>query len=304
VILGMAVATAGCLPPADSAMSSTARLERVWGTRGERDGELQKPRALTIDEQDRLFIVDYTARIQVFTTDGRFLRGWRTPISEVGRPTGMSMGIDGNLLVADTHYHRILVYTPEGELLPERTIGGTNGSGPGEFSFVNDVVQDSQGNYYTVETHLQDRVQKFSPDGQFIKQWGSSGDAPGSFLRPRAIVADDQDRLWIADACNHRIQVFDSEGNLVRVWGAQGSAPGQLYYPYDLLLDGLGHVYVCEYGNHRVQKFSLEGESLGVWGTNGRQEGQMNDPWGIVRDSAGRIHVLDTDNHRVQRILM
>jgi hypothetical protein len=51
----------------------------VWGRRGLGDGRLQKPRAVAIDAEDRLFIADMTGRIQVFTADGEFLYGWRTP---------------------------------------------------------------------------------------------------------------------------------------------------------------------------------------------------------------------------------
>jgi sugar lactone lactonase YvrE len=282
-------------------------VDAVWGSRGIADGQFEKPRAMAIDAADRLYIVDMTARIQVFDADGHFLRGWQTPASENGRPTGLSIGRDGNLLVADTHYYRTLVYTPDGRLLPNRTIGGTRGDRPGEFGFVTAAVQDSLGNYYIAEYGEWDRIQKFSPDRKYLFQWGGHGSQPGQFLRPQKLAVDRHDQLWVADACNHRIQVFDARGaepRLVRIWGQQGAEPGQLNYPYDLALDDLGHVYVCEFGNHRVQEFTLDGRSLACWGVQGRRRGQLFNPWALVRDSRGRIHVLDTNNHRVQRIFL
>src|SRR5438046_772594 len=101
---------------------STGSLEKVWGGRGLGPGLFQKPRALAIDAEDRLYIVDMTARIQVFTRDGEYLHSWQTPESKNGRPTGMSFDREGNLCVADTHYFRMLVYTPGGKLLADRTI--------------------------------------------------------------------------------------------------------------------------------------------------------------------------------------
>ena len=139
------------------------------------------------------------------------------------------------------------------------------------------------------------------PDRSFLRQWGGHGSEPGRFARPQDMVIDEQDRLWVTDACNHRVQVFDLEGNLLFAWGTPGSAPGELYFPYDLVFDGDGNVYICEYGNHRVQKFTREGESLGCWGHEGREPGELHNPWAVVRDSKGRLHVLDTNNHRVQR---
>jgi len=257
---------------------------------------------LAINRQDELFIVDKTGRIQVFSPDGEYLRGWRTPEITNGKPCGMGFDRDGNLAVADTHYFRVLFYDPQGTLLTDKTIGGVNGQGPGEFHFLTDVAQDSQGNYYVGEYGEHDRIQKFSPDGTYILQWGGHGREPGKFVRPQGITVDAQDQVWVADACNHRIQIFDSQGRLLQLWGEHGQEPGKLSYPYGLELDGQGHVYVCEFGNNRVQKFTLDGKYLGHWGVSGRRDGELHQPWGLALDSHGRIHVLDTYNHRVQRI--
>jgi len=288
-------------------MSSSGQVVSVWGRRGLSHGRLQKPRAMAIDKQDQLYIVDMTARIQVFTTEGKFLHGWQTPESKNGRPCGLSFDRDGNLLVADTHYYRMLVYTPQGKLLEEKTIGGTPGHEPGQFGFVTDAVQDSGGNYFVAEYGDFDRVQKFTANGDFLCEWGGHGEETGKFMRPQGLAIDEHDQLWVADACNHRIQVFDTRGEeprVVNVWGTEGRDIGQIRYPYDLVLDGKHHVYVCEFGNHRVQKFTLDGSPVAAFGTSGRNEGEFHQPWACVQDSRGRVHVLDTYNHRVQTILL
>jgi DNA-binding beta-propeller fold protein YncE len=289
-------ASAGCAGDA----TEGAPPDKIWGKLGIGNGQFSKPRAIAIDASDRLYIVDMTARIQVFDVEGNFLRAWKTPDSRNGRPTGLTVSSDGNVLVPDTHYFRVLTYSPEGKLLA--TLGGTHGQGPGEFGFVTDVVRDSAGNYFVSEYGEYDRVQKFNPDGEFIREWGGHGSEPGQFLRPQHLELDQTGHLWVADACNHRIQVFDGDGKQVAMWGTQGREPGQLQYPYCLSLDGHGHVYICEYGNHRVQKLTLEGQSVACWGREGRKPGQLFNPWALVLDSQGRVHVLDSNNHRVQRI--
>jgi DNA-binding beta-propeller fold protein YncE len=279
--------------------------DKVWGKLGANPGQFSKPRAITIDDKDQLYIVDMTARIQVFDVDGTYIRSWQTPEQKDGRPTGLSFdSIDGTLMVADTHYYRVLKYTLEGELLKHATLGGTLGQGPGEFGLVADVVRDKAGNFFISEYGEWDRIQKLSPEGKFIAQWGGHGTDPGQFMRPQHLEFDADGLLWVADACNHRIQVFDQQGKVVKLWGSVGTEPGQLYYPYCLGLDGKGHVYVCEYGNHRVQKFTLDGKSVDCWGSVGRKPGQLNNPWAFVLDSRGRVHVLDSMNHRVQRFVM
>src|SRR4051794_37965898 len=68
----------------------SGRLEKVWGFVGATPGRLFRPRAIAIDKDDLLYIVDMTPQIQVFTGDGEFVRGWQPPHFENGRPSGLS----------------------------------------------------------------------------------------------------------------------------------------------------------------------------------------------------------------------
>src|SRR5438132_13068168 len=86
-LLTSAVATAGVLSSGclQNGIAGNGVLEKVWGLPGETPGRLNRPRAVAIDENDLLYIVDMTPQIQVFTGDGVFLRGWQTPDFEHGR---------------------------------------------------------------------------------------------------------------------------------------------------------------------------------------------------------------------------
>ncbi len=297
----------GCVP-----IGSGAAPQLVWGRRGMSEGRFLKPRAITIDHEDNLYIVDTTGRIQVFDVDGKRLRGWKTPETANGRPTGMATHASGGsdktprLLVADTHYYRTLAYRPDGTLIPDEQIGGTAGHSPGEFAFVTDAVCDDDGSYYIGEYGDSDRIQKFSPNGQWITQWGGTGRDPGKFVRPQSLVIRNK-ILFVCDAANHRIQLFDisqDEPKLIDIWGSEGNAPGKFYYPYDLAIASDGSVLVCEYGNQRVQRFDANGNWLASWGGPGFEPGQLYQPWGLVVDSQDRVHILDSNNHRVQRIAL
>jgi DNA-binding beta-propeller fold protein YncE len=276
--------------------------ERVWGRQGVVAGDLMRPRALAIEPKtDRLFVVDFTARIQVYDRDGTY-QGitWQTPDYRKGRPSGLAFDRDGNLLVCDSHYHCIRVYTPTGELV--RTLGGRAGSEHGELGYVSDVVQAGDGTYFVGEFGANQRVSVFDADFKFVRTWGQEGTEPGQFLRIRALALGPDGLLYVVDVCNHRVQVFDREGNLQRVIGKPGEGRGELSYPFDLAFTPEGHLAVVEHGNHRVQLFSPEGKSLAVWGGPGRSPGKFHSPWALAVDKQGAIHVLDTENHRVQRI--
>ncbi len=276
--------------------------ELVWGEHGgARDGRFHRPRAAAVDHAGRIFVVDFTARIQAFDADGTYLGPtWTPPDFRNGRPSGLGIDRDGNLLVADSHYHCVRVYDAAGTLL--KTFGGVIGRAPGEWGYVSDCEQDADGCYYVAEFGLNDRVTKLDPDGKFLKCWGANGQKEGDFNRVRALAIGPDGLLYCADACNHRVQVFTRDGAFVRAFGTPGSGPGELSLPYDLAFGPAGELYVVERGNRRVQKFTPLGESLGTWGGPGSLPGQLADPWAVVVDRQGRVHVVDTENHRVQRV--
>ncbi len=297
VALALVLAMAGC----DSGGGS--RPDLVWGIHGRQPGWLQKPRAAVFDRSDNLYLVDLTDRVQVFDREGKYLRGWRMPDLNVDGPSGVSIDRQGRLLVADTHFYRVLVFSPEGKILLQ--IGdGVQGSTPGRFGYPCDVVCDKDGNFYVADYGENDRVQVFSPEGKWLRQWGGHGYEPGEFLRPRALAIDGQDRIYVADSGTHRIQVFDTTGKLLRSWGTRGAALGELAYPFDVAIGADGSVFVCEYGNHRVQKFTSAGKPVAVWGESGRGPGQLYNPWALAIDSQGAVSVVDSNNHRVQRFRM
>lgn len=285
-----------------AARADAGTLQLVWGDRGNRPGHLQKPRAVVTDQQDRLYIADMTDRIQVFSADGEFLNYWRLPAFNVDGPTGLMFDNDGNLMVADTHFYRLLFYSPDGEFLGK--IETTQGTELGQFGYVRDIAQDKDGFLYTCEYGEVDRIQVISPEHEFVRQWGGHGYEPGEFYRPEGLAFDRAGRLFVADCANHRVQVFETSGKLVDIWGKDGPELGELRYPQDLSFDSQGNLYIVEWGNCRVQKFTPDGKSLGAWGGRGSAAGKLNNPWALTVDTHDRVHVADSENHRFQRIVL
>jgi DNA-binding beta-propeller fold protein YncE len=87
---------------------------------------------------------------------------------------------------------------------------GINGD---SFNRPSDVTWDKAGNIYVADGYGgNNRIAKFTKDGNFVKTWGSTGSGQGQFRGIRGIAGDAAGNLYVADAGNNRIQVFDGEG--------------------------------------------------------------------------------------------
>ena len=78
------------------------------------------------------------------------------------------------------------------------------------------------GNIYVVD-YLNNRIQKFDANGNFLLKWGSEGTNDSQFDRPEAIAVDASGDVYVVDSNNHRIQKFDATGNFLLKWGSQGT---------------------------------------------------------------------------------
>jgi tripartite motif-containing protein 71 len=233
------------------------------------------------------------------------------------KSSGVSKGIPGiafdglgNLYLAEFDDDLIYKYSLTGK---ELTHWGGHGSDLGQLEAPDKLAFDAQGNLYVTEVGSQSaggnsRIQKFSPTGMPLGQWGTFGSAPGQFDTPVGIALNQHGDMYVADAGNHRIQKLSALGQPLSQWHTVGSGSGELTeIGYDLALDASGNVYVSEPhpfsdGNDRIQKFSPSGEQLATWGGSGTGKGQFNQPTGLTVDSKGNVFVVDADNNRVQEL--
>jgi ABC-type Fe3+ transport system permease subunit/DNA-binding beta-propeller fold protein YncE len=275
-----------------------SKPEAVWLSTGTGPDQTVYPRAITYSRSDdTFFVIDRVARIQHLDNQGNYLNEWRMPEWSQGKPVGVTVGPDGNVYVPDTHYHRVMVYSPKGELIRH---WGSKGTEPGQFIYPTDIAFDSKQNVFVSEYGDNDRIQVFDPSGKFLYAFGHFGQADGDFSRPQSMLID-HDILYVTDACNHRISVFNTDGTFIRNMGSVGSGPGQFRFPYGLDQDKYGNLIVCEFGNNRVQLIDRKtGKGLATWGVGGHDPGQLAYPWGVAVDKRNRVVAVDAGNNRLQ----
>jgi len=295
---------AGCSPPPSSGAALSSRLfsrVEIIGTLGTAPGQFNKPRSVAVDRQDNLYVVDMTGRVQKFSPHGTWLLSWQMPETDLGRPKGMGLDGEGRVMVVEPHYSRLNHFTPDGKRWRQ---WGDRGTNAGRLSFPRAVVCNPAGELFVSEYGAVDRVQRFSADGsRWLSSLGRFGSGPGEFNRAEGLGIDAQDRLYVADSCNHRIQVFGPDGRWLRSHGRAGQGVGELSYPYDVRVDAAGNQFVCEFGGSRVQVFDANDAPVEVLGQPGGAPGRFSNPWSLALDSAGNLYVADAGNHRVQKFI-
>ncbi len=251
------------------------------------------PRNITIMPNDQMIVLDTAGRVLIYDKTGHVVRQWRMPTNENGNAEGACLLADGRIAVADTHYHRVVFFDEVGNVVG---MMGKRGHGPGEFIYPVSVVQDEAGFIYVGEYGGNDRIQKFTPQGQHVLSIGHAGTGPGEFQRAGGMIYH-QGKLYVADVINNRILVFAAnDGTFVKALGES-----KLHLPYDVTLGENQTLYVVEYGGGRITQLAItDGKFLGSYGQTGRGKGQFITPWSLDMDlSTHRLYVADTGNRRL-----
>lgn len=253
---------------------------------------------MAVGPRDELAVLDTAGRVLIFGADGALLRQWKMLDVQFGKPEGIVWLKDGRIVVCDTHYHRIVWFDQSGKVL--HMVGSVMGTERGQFIFPVGITKDADENLYVCEYGGHDRIQVFTRDGKWLREFGSVGTGPGQFQRPSGMAWRDG-ILYVADAVNNRVHLFKDSGEVVGILGAGAdgkSAPG-LDLPYDLAFAPDGSLYIIEYGGGRLTRVSPDGKLLGRYGSTGTGAGQFATPWGLCIDAKSRVFVADTKNRRI-----
>jgi len=208
-------------------------------------------------------------------------------------PHGIDVDAEGNVWVTDAvseartpggaRGHQVIKFSPTGRVLMRLGTPGQAGGGRDRFNAPSDVVVADNGNVFVADGHgdnTNNRVVKFSSDGEYLGEWGRTGYAPGEFRTLHAIAIDAQGRIFVADRSNNRIQLFDQDGNILAVWTQFGRPSG-------ISFDDHGRIYVADSESDDIQNPGWEmGIRIGDARTGWVDEFILY-PWGDPRDTTG-----------------
>ncbi len=278
------------------------------------------------------------SRLFQYDATGKFVRELGQDVYGFNAAFGLRIDPQDNVWTVDAGANQIVKFDPAGNVAlvlgrkPEAIgvrpaapraegggAGGGRGAGPGganapapgsgtpgsTFNRPSDVAWDKAGNIYIADgmNGNVNRIAKFNKEGNFLKQWGSTGSGNGQFNGPKALAVDANGNVYVADAGNKRIQVFDGDGNFKSQFSGIGAplamcmttgATQYLYISHSGDPDGMEDASILKVG--------LDGKVVGKFGAAGRQLKQFGLANSIDCRNENELLVGEMTNWRVQKV--
>ena len=210
---------------------------------------------------------------------------------------------------------------------------GSRGCRQGQFVNPTDVLVSVAGDIFVADTVENRRIQVFTPDGQFKRQFYVPLQEPGlmganehllsllflnsktimifnhkgslvsqfvaeDLLQPYGIAVDSKNHIYINDRGLHSIFIYDTTGKLTKRVGIYGSGPCQFDYPNYICIDLDDHVYISEARNNRIQEL----DAHGAYNREFRAGDKLKQPGAIVATDSGYLIVHNESNGQVHII--
>jgi len=173
---------------------------------------------------------------------------------------------------------------------------GSTGSGPGLFIRPTDITIDLEGFLYVCDTG-NNRIQKFSKDGEYLAEFGAFGEEVDRLAYPTALATSGV-FLFVADERNERVVQYSRFGTFSGTL-LESNSVGR-FFPTGIAISKGGEVFVTDREGDRVIVTDLTGKVRRIFGKGGGRAGDFLDPTGIALGGDGLVYVSDTGNGRIQ----
>jgi DNA-binding beta-propeller fold protein YncE len=190
---------------------------------------------------------------------------------QLGRPAHMEMDVAAReLYVADGYQNRrVVVFNSDTGAF--KRMWGAYGQPPKDGQFPS---YDPQANYFGNPVHcvrlmrdgtvlvcdrMNNRIQVFTKEGQFIRQMVFEPNTRGSGSVWDLVVSEDpsQTFMLIADGTNNEVRIAKRDsGEVVGTFGRSGRQAGDFHWVHNIAIDNQGNLYTAEVDTgKRAQKF-------------------------------------------------
>jgi len=222
---------------------------RSWG-----EDAYIRPHMVKCDGEDNVWLIDDNGHVlYLYSPEGELLTtlGTKGVPGEDGshfdKPTDIAFGLEGEFYVSDGYGNkRVSRFDEDLGFLGQ---WGSEGVREGQFVLPHAITTDDEGLVYVADRNRW-RVQIFSPEGSFLRQWTHIG-------KPFGIVYSSDGYLYVCDGTNARVTKVERSGRIVGFFGAPGGSAGQVSTAHDMAVALNGDILLAHLDG-RAQLFSRE----------------------------------------------
>jgi DNA-binding beta-propeller fold protein YncE len=158
-----------------------------------------------------VFVVDRNnARIQKFDPNGNFISKWSMRNLS---PVGIASDSLDNIYVTaiDNGANIVTKFSNQGTFISRWSVANPNP----QVDTQNAIAIDNANNVYVSSNN---RIFKYTNDGQLISSWGSFGTNEGDFNQIVGMATDSLNNIYVVEKYNLRIQKFTGERDFITSW--------------------------------------------------------------------------------------
>ena len=215
---------------------------RSIGKYGTKKGELNWPRGIRIDEEEKIYVCDcWNSRIQVFSEDGKFLTEFGK--GQLYRPYDIAL-YDRWAFVSDWRYHSILKFQKSNFKFMNKSVKGVVGFPRGLTVDRNEVlVADGENN----------RIAVLNLELEYLREIGRG------ILKEPCDVKINLNKIFVLDRnTSHNVLVFSKSADLLYSMIRVQSGAGWMF----MCLDQFSNILISNSVDKSIQIFTLEGQLI------------------------------------------
>ena len=220
-------------------------------------------------------------------------------------PSGLDVGPDGTVYVADTGNDQVKAYTSTGALawmFPSGTVRGSRTVG--HFSNPRDLTY-LNGKLYVDDTG-NNRVQVIDTTVSPMTVTAWSYKFPSTLGITAGKDGNGNNIILVSEDTSNKVAVFDPSGTLRCTIGPLPTVAGKTAQPRDAATNAAGDIYIAAYQQDQIDEYgpvmgsTCPSTQLRSWGGHGTSNTQLIRPYGVAVNAAGHVFVADSDNERIQ----
>jgi sugar lactone lactonase YvrE len=259
------------------------------------DDLMRLPSDVAVDGQGRIYILDGTASlVRVYDRKGHSV-GTLGDKSVLKEPVGIDVSGGGDVLVADSGNHRLVLFP--GNKSPPHFISIPSLPGEKPPDPTDAAFGSREGTFHVVDNDNH-RILTLDRTGNIVWQKGTMGRNREEFRFPFMLDLDKDGNLHIVEVINTRVQVLSPEGAHLRFIGDWGIEPGQFFRPKGIAVSDRNNVFVSDSYLGVIQVFSPEGRLVGVVGDEYGNLRKFTTPVGLAV-AGGRLFIVEMWNNRL-----